>query len=464
MAEQKFINLAGLEHYDEKIKSFLAAEDAKTLQAAKDFGATAYDAAGTAQTKVNELANGAVKANTEAITKLNGDATVEGSVDAKVAAAKTNLEGQISTVTGKADAAQEAADAAQAAADKAQGDVDALAGKVGTVPEGSTVMSIITNIQENAYDDTELRGLIGDNTEAIEAVEATAEAADALSKENKAAIEVLNGSGEGSVKKSVDDAINKFATDVTNDDVVNSYKELIDYVAEHGPEAAEMAGNIAANAEAIEAVEGKLGALPEGTADVVSYVDAQVGTEKSRAEGIEAGLESRLQVVEGKLGEGTDGVGAQIEAAKQAAISAAATDATTKANKALEDAKGYTDGEIDKVEQAASELTARVGANETAISGLTTRMGTAESDVSALKTAVETTLPQSIAEAKAAGTNAQSKADENAGLIAGLTTRVGANETSLSTHGDRLTALETKVGDGFTPVTNQEIDALFTQA
>ena len=461
MAEQKFVNLSAIQHYDEKIKAYLAAEDAKTLQAMKDFGETAYDPAGTAESKVQELANGTVKANSEALTKLNGDVTVEGSVAKAVADAKSNLEGQISTVSGKADAAQGAADAAQDAADAAQGDVDALAGKVGAVPEGSTVMGIITNIQENAYDDTELRGLIDDNTEAINGVKATAEAADALSKENKAAIEVLNGEGEGSVKKSVDDALNKFATDVTNDNVVNSYKELVDYVAEHGPEAAEMAGNIAANAEAIEAVEDKLGALPEGTADVVSYVDAQVGAEQQRAEGIEAGLESRLQVVEGKLGEGTDGVGAQIEAAKQAAIEAAATDATTKANKALEDSKAYTDAEIDKVEEAASALTERVGANETAISGLTTRMGTAESDVSALKTAVETTLPQAIAEAKAAGTNAQAKADENAGLIGGLTTRVGANETSLSAHGDRLTSLEAKVGDGFTPVTNSEIDAMF---
>ena len=461
MAEQKFVNLAALQYYDEKSKAFIAAEDAKTLQAAKDFGATAYDAAGTAQTKVNELANGAVKGNTEAIAKLNGDATVEGSVDAKVAAAKTDLEGQISAASGKADAAQGAADAAQAAADKAQDDVDALAGKVGAVPEGSTVMSIITNIQENAYDDTELRGLIGDNAEAIEGVKATAEAADALSKENKAAIEVLNGTGEGSVTKAVDDAINKFATDVTNDDVVNSYKELIDYVAEHGPEAAEMAGNIAANAEAIEAVEGKLGVLPEGTADVVSYVEAQVGAEKTRAEGIEAGLEGRLAVVEGKLGEGTDGVGAQIEAAKQAAIEAAATDATTKANKALEDSKAYTDAEIDKVEEAATALTGRVGQNESDISSLKTRMGTAETNIGNLQTAVETTLPQSIAEAKAAGTNAQAKADENASLIGGLTTRVGANESSLSAHGDRLTALESKVGDGFVAITNSEIDALF---
>ena len=51
---------------------------------------------------------------------------------------------------------------------------------------------------------------------------------------------------EGSVLKIANDAINKFATDVTDDGVVNSYKELIDYVAEHGGEAAEMAANITA--------------------------------------------------------------------------------------------------------------------------------------------------------------------------------------------------------------------------
>lgn len=34
--------------------------------------------------------------------------------------------------------------------------IDALANKVGTVPEGQSVMGIIQNIQENAYDDTEL--------------------------------------------------------------------------------------------------------------------------------------------------------------------------------------------------------------------------------------------------------------------------------------------------------------------
>lgn len=61
---------------------------------------------------------------------------------------------------------------------------------------------------------------------------------------NKNAINILNGTAAGSVKKAIDDAFNAFTTNVTNDGVVNSYKELIDWAAEHGGDAAEMAGAI----------------------------------------------------------------------------------------------------------------------------------------------------------------------------------------------------------------------------
>ena len=71
------------------------------------------------------------------------------------------------------------------------------------------------------------------------------------------AVETLNGTGEGSVKATVDAAINKFATDVTDDKVVNSFKELVNWAAEHGSDAAEMAEAIGKNAEAIAALEGK---------------------------------------------------------------------------------------------------------------------------------------------------------------------------------------------------------------
>ena len=61
---------------------------------------------------------------------------------------------------------------------------------------------------------------------------------------NENAIATLNGDGDGSVKKAVDDAINAFAEDVSNNDVVDTFKELVDYVAEHAPEAANMAADI----------------------------------------------------------------------------------------------------------------------------------------------------------------------------------------------------------------------------
>ena len=72
------------------------------------------------------------------------------------------------------------------------------------------------------------------------------------------AVETLNGTGAGSVKATVDAAINKFATDVTDNNVVDNFKELVDWVAEHGPEAAEMAGAIKTlQEEVIPGLEGK---------------------------------------------------------------------------------------------------------------------------------------------------------------------------------------------------------------
>ena len=70
MAEYKYLDLVGLKYYDEKIKVLIDEKDAAALAAAKqhaiDLGAN-YDPAGTAATKVQELADGQVKKNTDAI-------------------------------------------------------------------------------------------------------------------------------------------------------------------------------------------------------------------------------------------------------------------------------------------------------------------------------------------------------------------------------------------------------------
>lgn len=61
------------------------------------------------------------------------------------------------------------------------------------------------------------------------------------------AIRILNGdvAVEGSVKKAVADGIDAFANKLTDNGTVDTVKEFIDYVVEHGGEAKEMATNIA---------------------------------------------------------------------------------------------------------------------------------------------------------------------------------------------------------------------------
>lgn len=210
---KKYLSLAKLTKYHELLTAKMKADDDAVLASAKkhaeDLGAN-YEAAGMAATKanealesakgyadgkVNELANGAVKANAEAIAAIKDDANIDSFADVVAELAKKQNTGDYATKTeaqGYADAKDDAIAAAKAAGDAAQEDananaqaieainnaesgilaqakshtntevgkvqnaVDTLAGKVGTVPEGSTVMGIIENIQENAYDDTAL--------------------------------------------------------------------------------------------------------------------------------------------------------------------------------------------------------------------------------------------------------------------------------------------------------------------
>lgn len=93
-------------------------------------------------------------------------------------------------------------------------------------------------------------------------------------KAKQSDLDILTGDGEGSISKMIDVAINKFATDVTDDKVVNSYKELIDWVAQHGPEATKMASGISENKTAIANLKTLVGTLPEGATSttVVAYI------------------------------------------------------------------------------------------------------------------------------------------------------------------------------------------------
>lgn len=211
---KKYVSLDKLSLYDEKIKKVISDSDAATLDAAKAYAESLgdqYDVAGAAATakseaiaaaaeetarQVKALEDGQVKTNKEAIaaikdgTTIDSFADVETALDGKQAAGdyatKTEAQGYANAKDEAIAAAKAAGDAAQATADanagaieainhaetgilaqaksytntevsKVQEAVDTLDGKVGTVPENQTVMGIINNIQENAYDDSEIQ-------------------------------------------------------------------------------------------------------------------------------------------------------------------------------------------------------------------------------------------------------------------------------------------------------------------
>lgn len=181
MAEiKKYLDNVALGTLVENIK----AEDAKVLTAAKSHAeglGVNYDAAGTAATKVQELANGAVATNAAgiaenkaAITKLNGDATTEGSVAKAIADAKAVIDADIDAVEAIANKNKEDIAAINNAengilaqanaytdgkASEVQGNVDTLAETVadldtyvGDIPEGYTETNVIAYINKKAQE------------------------------------------------------------------------------------------------------------------------------------------------------------------------------------------------------------------------------------------------------------------------------------------------------------------------
>lgn len=80
-------------------------------------------------------------------------------------------------------------------------------------------------------------------------------------QENTDALVVLNGTGEGSVVKTVNDAINEFASKISDDGTVNTFKELVDYAAEHSAEIVELVGEVTSVKEKNVEQDSRIGAL-----------------------------------------------------------------------------------------------------------------------------------------------------------------------------------------------------------
>lgn len=182
----------------EQIKTMIGLADyeTKTDAAQKLVDAKAY---------TDELANGQVKANTEAIAKLNGDASTEGSVAKAVADAKALVDADVADVAAIANKNKEDITAinhaetgilaqakgyADAEVEKVQGNVDTLSetvetldAYVGDIPAGYTQETVIAYINKKAEET--LAAAQGGSSETAASVKA---ALDTYKADNDAAV------------------------------------------------------------------------------------------------------------------------------------------------------------------------------------------------------------------------------------------------------------------------------------
>ena len=308
MSTKKYVSLDKLGLYDEKIKKFLADADAVALQSAKDYAdglAVNYDAAGAAAT-----------AKSEAIAHADAEVAKANAAAAAAQTAADNAASAAATADGKAVAAQ-------TAADNAQSDVDELSAYVGEIPESYTEETVIAYINKkaeetlnaasggssesaasvlaalNAYK-AENDPKVAKNTEDIGKAQAAADAAqsdvDTLSQTHatdKAALEAkdaellaaINGEkdraerAEGGLEDRIEtmEAFWSAAqADGTDSNVIDTLKEIQEYIASDETGASQMTASIKQNSDDIDALEGKMGTVEDKLATVAEGAQVNV--------------------------------------------------------------------------------------------------------------------------------------------------------------------------------------------
>lgn len=333
-------------------------------QAAAAQTAAEATAAADATAKVNALKNGEVKSNTDAISGINSKigetdigagetltSAIKALQDSVGTSGENSLGSRVDTLEGEMDTAQDNITDLQGRMTTAEGEIDTLQ----SITAGYTGANAI-------------------QTAVAEAKKAGTDAADAVAAEKTRAEGV-----EAGLRTDVDKALAFLGTavDTEDDAVIDTLKEIQDYIKSDESGASAMAANIQKNTDAIGVLNGTgAGSVDKKIADAIAGVNTnvsdQIAAVTNRVKAIEDApyattanvATAKAEAVSTVKGTSADASSAEtVAGAKKyaeekasAAQTAAATDATSKANKALTDAKAYTDTEIGKVNDTVSSV------------------------------------------------------------------------------------------------------------
>lgn len=386
-------------------------------------------AAETAQGKVDALANGTVKKHTDDIAGINAEIGEVAYTGASLTAAIKNLQdsvgssgnigSQVTNLTGRVGTLESTVGNASSGLVKDVADL-----KTAITDNGSLGSRVKTLEGEMDIVQATIDGYDGTNTIAkdIKAAKDSAGAANTLAGQNKTKVDTLIGSDSNkSVRKIANEELAAQLLSGKADADFKTLQELATWLENH-PE------DVTAINAAITSVKQNLGYTGENLETVPATVDARIATAISNLETkINIGnyattaqltaATDRVTALESKVDTGNQNVSAYVEAAKQAAISAAATDATNKAGTAKSEA----------IAAAATDATTKANAAQKA----------AEAKVAAL-----------------AGEGNTATVKGNADAIASLGTRINNLDYSDSENGVVATVSQT---DGKINVTHKKV-------
>lgn len=330
------------------------------------------DAKTETEKQVKALLDGQVTTNKNDIAAIKDGTTIDSFADVESALAGKQDAGNYVT--------QEAYEEAEEARDV---EIAAINNKFGDLGDKTVAAAIAAAKEEASYDDTALAGRVtavesdvttikgdylksADKTELSGAITAEKERAEGIESGLRTDVDAIKGDYlKASDKEDLQNQINTIMNNPDTEGVINSITEFTQYIEDHG-----------------EIADGFRTDIDKNKEDIAANAQA-IADEAQRAKGEEASLLAKINALDssGATQEELDNAVATLEGK----ISAAQTAAEGTA-------KAYTDGEIDKVEEALSTqnttligaiATAKQEAIDAAATDATTKAGTAETNAKA---------------------------------------------------------------------------------
>jgi hypothetical protein len=344
---EKFVDFDGLDYFWGKAKKYV--DDADALLSGR---------IDTEKGRIDDLA--------AIVGELTGTGSEGSSIADRIQTAINNLD-LPNTYAGKAATEQAISDAKEAAIESAKGYTDGQVSGMASTLRGEMAEDLA---EAKKYTDDEIVEAVGSFTaEGVTAsglrkeiedrdAQVLADAkgyADGLNEAMDARMQAVEA-GVDSVEDKITAAFNDFSTKVSDDKVVNTYKELIDYAAEHGAEFTELVGVVNGKADKtyvddqdsalagrIKALEDVKDAYVEADNTLATTLRGEIATAKSGAETVAAAYTDAEVKKVSDVVDALSGTVANNHAAamQEAADKAAAAEAAAKAD-TDEKLKSYT--------------------------------------------------------------------------------------------------------------------------